>query len=125
MTVIENEIHRCDEEGLVAINSKLGWILSGPVSAPAFTEVNFTHVMKVEMNETSQLNEKIEYFWNLDSIGVKENEGSVYDRFVEEVTFKNGRYEVSLLFKEGHPMIEDNYALCYIHLQKLDQEITK
>ena len=43
-TIITNDIRRCDEVGLAAINSKLGWILSGPVSNKVNSSViNYTH----------------------------------------------------------------------------------
>ena len=49
-TIINNDIRRCDENGLVAISSKLGWIVSGPASRNTTSSVvNCTHVMNVDM----------------------------------------------------------------------------
>ena len=35
-------------------------------------QVNPTHVMKIVCNQDNSLNEKIDKFWDLDTIGVKE-----------------------------------------------------
>ena len=50
-TIINNEVKRCNQEGLVAINSKLGWILSGPVISQQTSSsvVNVAHVMNLEV----------------------------------------------------------------------------
>ena len=65
-TIINNEVKRCNQEGLVAINSKLGWILSGPVISQKTSSsvMNVTHVMNIEgeVDKDCQLNEKIEKF---------------------------------------------------------------
>ena len=107
-TIINNEVKRYNQEGLVAINSKLGWILSGPVISQKTSSivVNVTRVMniEVEVDKDCQLNEKIEKFWDLDSVGVVEKEQSVYDKSIKEITLKDNRYEVRLPFKEGHPL---------------------
>ena len=51
------------------------------------------------------MNEKIDKFWDLDTIGIKENETSVYDRFISDIKFENGRYSVSLPFKKNRPIL--------------------
>ena len=122
--IINNEIKRCSEEGLVAISSQLG-----PVSTPTSptSAVNYTHVMNigVDLMNDSRLNESVEKFWNLDSVGIVENEESVYDKFVEDITVKNNRFEVRLPFKEGHPLIEDNFMLSLNRLKSLTKKLRK
>ena len=41
-----------------------------------------------------------------------EGEQSVYDKFTQQISFKNGRYTVSLPWKESMPCLPDNYMLC-------------
>ena len=79
-----------------------------------------THAMNIicEQEADVTLNERIERFWNLDSIGITEREQSVYDKFIDEVRFKDGRYIVKLPFKEDHPVIEDNFVLSRHRLAK-------
>ena len=128
--IVNGEVKRCGTTGLVAINSKLGWLLNGPIVTDRNNDstVNMTsHVMKVsfEKNADRLLSEKIERFWDLDSVGVTENEQSVYDTFLENIEFQNGRYEVNLPFKEDHPVIEDNYLLSRNRLSKLVAKLKK
>lgn len=117
---------------MVAIDSKLGWLLSGPFVSGDDIEksaVNLTHVMKVAVevnNDDSLLNEKVGRFWDLDSVGVlSEGEVGVYERFVDEIKFNNNRYEVKLPFKESHPVIEDNYQLSIKRLSQLKKKLNK
>ena len=58
-------------------------------------------------------------------MGITKNEVSVYDKVMEEVKFVNGRYEVRLPFKEGHPLIEDNYRLAVNRLSTLKKKLDK
>ena len=124
--VVEGETKRCGTEGLVAINSKLGWLLSGPYEwnnqGSAAVNLATTHVLSIEFNEEQEealLSSEIEKFWNLDTVGIKHNETSVYEKFMDEVKFKEGRYEVRLPFKEDHPLIEDQYASTLTRLKRL------
>ena len=48
-----------------------------------------------------------------------ENEVSVYDKFLEDINFKDDRYEVRLPLKEKHPAVHNNYALSLKRLNKL------
>ena len=79
--------------------------------------------VEVEVDETRKLNERIGKFWDLDTVGVREQEKSVYDKFIEDVVFKEGRYEVRLPFREGHPLIADNYRFSLNHLRKLTRKL--
>ena len=66
----------------VATNSKLGWLLSGPSAMGGGHQqpvhLIAKHVMKVECSEIDSLTEQVSRFWDLDSIGIKENEPFVY-----------------------------------------------
>ena len=53
-----------------------------------------------------------------------ENERSVYEQFVDNITLKDNRYEVKLPFK-GHPLIEDNYRLSLNRLKSLTRKLKK
>ena len=132
-SVVEDENIRCDTEGLVAVNSKLGWLLSGPLRSSKENESSTvklaTHTMFISFNENErevkELNNQVEKFWDLDTLGIRDNEISVYDKFMNDVKFVNGRYEVRLPFKEDHPLIEDNYALAVRRLEALKNKLNK
>ena len=60
--------------------------------------VSSTYVLRVacENHEDQTLN-NLNKFWNLDSIGIKDNEGSVYETFESDIKFENQRYVVNCL----------------------------
>ncbi len=107
------------ERGPSALESTLGWILSGPVDDYPCTgtaEVNVvqTHVLKLEaivQEDQTTLEEQVSKFWKLESIGVLKAEQSVYESFKEEISFTEGRYEVKLPWKPDHPVLPDNYKI--------------
>jgi hypothetical protein len=65
------------------------------------------------------MTEQLKKFWELESIGIRGDESSVYDKFVEEVRFNGERYEAKLPFKEHHPTIPDNHAVSVKRLGRL------
>ena len=46
-------------------------------------------------------------FWNLESIGIRENERYMYQESSDDICInKEGRYEVDLPFKFSHPVFK-------------------
>ena len=73
---------------MTAVSSKLDWLLSGPFDVSHCNEgcsmnLAITHVLRiaVESKEKHPLSEKIEKFWNLDTMGIVEKERSVMKIF--------------------------------------------
>ena len=54
---------------------------------------------------------RLQRFWEIDLLGIKENEKSVYEYVADETKLEGNRYAVKLLFKEDHPVISENYSL--------------
>ena len=80
---------------------------------------------KIVCKQDNCLNEKVNRFWDLDTIGISDNETSVYDKFIDSIKFENDRYLVALPFKENRPILADNYQLCLNRLQKLKERLSK
>ena len=40
-----------------------------------------THVLKIESTEISDMKDDLQKFWDLETLGIKEHETSVYDKF--------------------------------------------
>ena len=103
--------------GPTAVQTKFGWVLSGPVTGlhgSATMNTLCSHVLKVEctpQQDLSDLDKKIQAFWELDSMGIRPEEDSVYSRFTQSVTLQQGRYCVRLPWKEPHPLLPDNFDL--------------
>ena len=86
------EVIRPAECGPTAIRTKVGWILSGPTK-PIEVAVNLTltsaHTLKIDTcdSEEPALEGDLRRFWDLESLGISKEESSVYDKFVQRITF--------------------------------------
>ena len=69
--------------------------------------------MRIDATQSIQdpLDEILHSFWNLESLGVDSKADSVLEEFMQTVQFMNGKYEVSLPWKDSHPMLPDNFQL--------------
>ena len=80
-----------------------------------------THVLKsavkpVDVTDDT-LDGNLKTFWELESLGIKPR--TLYEKFQEQISFKNNRYEVHLPWKTPHPSLPDNYELSRKHLENL------
>ena len=124
--IVGDEKKRFGPSGeLVAISSKLGWVLSGPCDIP--DSATSSHALLVGYEEEESLSKQVAKFWDLDSLGIVENEKSVYDGFLDEVKFieSEKRYQIRLPFKEDHQMIGDQYQLSLKQLLQLKERFRK
>ena len=111
------------ENGPVAVHTRLGWVISGPVDVRARepnTASVVTHILKVDSEmETRRLDKQLRKFWELESLGINDTEESVHDQYRDIVAFKNGRYEMSLLWKDPSIVLPDNFELGMRRLKNL------
>lgn len=115
------------EKGPTAIHTKLGWVLSGPTNTPIGVRADSctltTYLLRVDSQppgiQTTQLNEQLRAFWELESLGIVEEEKALYDEFASTIRFQEGRYKVPLPWKEFHEPLGDNYQLCERRLKGL------
>ena len=103
--------------GPIAIHNKLGWVLSGPAHLTQTTtplqpsmSLIATHTLKIEASPSGmdELNSTLRSFWELESLGIRESDRSVYDEFENSIQLKEGRYEVQLPWKKFHNPLPDN-----------------
>lgn len=122
-SLVTGEVRR-GTRGPMAIHTKIGWVLSGPVDKQ-MTSVNLvlgapTHTLKVEAHTCEEsLDDQLRRFWDLESLGIVPNESSVYEKFTQEISFDGQRYEVSLPWKETHSPLPDNHDLSHRRLLSL------
>ena len=130
---VDGNVKKNDSSGLAALSSKFGWFVSGPLPRinpdkdfKSNTMIT-THVMfsqSLSEAETT-LNEEIKKFWELDSVGIRDDEITIYDKHREGIELKNGRHEVGLPLKENYPAIEDNFEKCNKRLLLLKENLRK
>ena len=80
-----------------------------------------TRTLRVEghLQEVQTLDDRLKSFWDLESLGIMNPDQSVLDEFQDKIQFCDGRYEVSLLWKDPHLLPPDNYQLSLRRLQGL------
>ncbi|KAL9969544.1 hypothetical protein ACROYT_G021769 [Oculina patagonica] len=106
----------------IALSTKLGYVLSGPVGIPvpgqgdSTVNLTETHVLKVSSSVVEERNSfegEIKHFWDLETLGIKPDEPSVYEKFIEDIVHDGERYE------ESHPLLPDNNQLSKLRLESL------
>ena len=99
----------------VALRTSLGWVFSGPTGSHG---QDCTVSVIVQVCASQELNDTLQKFWNLESIGIKpvempvstsQSESTVLKKFKATLAYKNGRYEVSLPWKDEQVVLKDNY----------------
>ena len=103
--------------GPVAVQTSLGWVLSGRMEKGRGLSTKHTlasHVLAatVETEEEQGLDYLVQRFWKLDSvITPEENDLGVVEKFKESLIFDGSRYTVSLPWKQEIGVIPDNFSL--------------
>ena len=118
--------------GPVAMSSRFGWLLSGPVSHPS-TESNFHSLVVIGkdqyVSKNDHLIQMLKRFWDNEAVGIHEmtEEGERPIQFLPEIQFNGTQYEVRLPWKEGYPSsdIPDHFRLCFNHLKYLQLRLLK
>ena len=79
-----------------------------------------THSLLIDtLSESRSLDDDLQHFWKLESLGILQDEQSIYDTFTQQITFQDQRYVVSLPWKESHPNLPTNFELCQRQLEGL------
>lgn len=103
-------------DGPVAIETRLGWVLSGPIPASGQTDESInlmTHTLLASscQSEEQTLNETMKSFWELESFGIPPTDRSLYDELCDTIKFRDGRYEVQLPWKTPRRDLPNNFEL--------------
>ena len=120
------------KDGPVAVQTVLGWVLSGPTGRVPFagnSTTLATHALRVEcvpQENEAALDEHLKSFWDLESFGVTLPARTVLEEFQDSIRFIDGHYEVSLPWKSSCQLLPDNreMSLCRLHglLSRLRQD---
>ena len=118
----------CLSEGLVAQETLFGWVVSGLVSSPKEQQSVVSHRLLC-LNDVSDVT--LRNFWNLESLGIRNDKDGVVDPvlqgFSDTVNFSDGRYEVSLPWKDscGGRQLMRNEKLAKKRLDCLSRKLAK
>ena len=125
-SIFENKIIR-GFDGPIAIKSKVGYLVSGPIAVKNNDNVDCSvlssRVLKAEAefyNDKTFLKDKFSTVWNKSEDNISDN--LVVEHFRKSIKFENNRYTVELPFKENHPLLCDNYNLCLKRFKSLEKK---
>ena len=100
------------DDGPVAIETTLGWVLSGPTGVSDPTLSLNVHILHVGEVTNAELDRDLRLFWELESLGIGETMiDPASNLFASSLQVQNGRYEVSLPWRDYHEDLPDNYNL--------------
>ncbi|XP_068684143.1 uncharacterized protein [Montipora foliosa] len=113
-------------ESLVAVESCLGWIVTGQVNRQSRQTSSMLTVV-----ENGGVNETLKRFWELESIGIAEIEDPVMSQeeecavadFNRGLNFDGHNYEVRLPWKRDPPKLESNYAQAFRRLESVERKL--
>ena len=109
----------------VAIQTSLGWVLSGPLkgkldqSALTTAKVNMVSVSPGKGKEA-----EVQKLWDLETLGIRP-EDDVQVSFNDEIVFNGVRYSVRLPWKVGHEVLPTNYSNSVSRLKSLLGKLRK
>ena len=123
------------EEGPIAVNSALGWLLSGPISGTVDRSYN-THTNLIidcqnsllQPTDDDILANSLKGFWETESIGISDltaNGEGKNESFEIDVKRNGDRYEVKLPWKEDCHPSSNGYQLCESRLRSLHHRLRK
>ena len=128
-TVVTGETVRGGVDGPVALQTRLGWVLSGRNATDELhmESTNLvTHVLRVDTGPgMRELDRTLRSFWELESLGIIDSEESVCEQFSSNIYFQQGRYEVSLPWKDPVASLSDNLRLNQRRLDSLLKRLRK
>jgi len=109
----------------VALKTKFGWVLSGPLRGKTVNsseQINVNFVSSLPPNplhvlDTSlPLDNEVKKMWDLETLGIcKENE--IHEEFLDNISFTGSRYSVKLPWKMRHAPLPTNYSLAFSRLK--------
>ena len=121
--------------GPTAINSKFGWLLSGPTNVSCSpNESNTVSNLIIsggpcfnEANDKDEIVDMLKTFWETESTGILDDsmiERQVPDNLKQtDISFNGRHYETRLPWKEDCAPTSNNYGMCVSRLRSLHHKL--
>ena len=113
-------------DGPTAVQSKLGYLLSGPLSTcPQSATADLFHVSMLSIKEVPN----IEQFWKVEAAGTtpsKEDSGKQFLRsYIQSsiICQPDGSYSLRFPWIENHPPLPSNYKVCERRTRSLERRL--
>ena len=121
------------EKGPIAISSRLGWLLLGPIESTAVANLVSSHMIVtqgIDNNETHLNNDQLavllKRFWETETVGTDDGEPEILDNdFLRGIEFIDGHYQIPLPWKKDIVDIPDHFSLSFNRLKLLQCRLLK
>ena len=114
-------------KGPVAMHTRLGWMITGPLfchnASLVFNNSIVAVSLKASLTEGKSLDRLLKAFWDLEALGISDREQTLYDQFKRNISFVDGRYEVPLPWRSSLLTVSLNYNLCQRRLKALLRQL--
>ena len=116
-------------EGPTAVESRLGYLLSGPTMTSTCTTSRSSILNVIVSHKTEELN--LEKFWEIESLGVEDKtantENDEFQKMYEEtaISYNNNRYIAKLPWKAEHPPLPTNKAVAFRRTESVIKRLRK
>ncbi|XP_076081076.1 uncharacterized protein LOC143051991 [Mytilus galloprovincialis] len=116
-------------EGPTAVESRLGYLLSGPIMTSTCTTSRSSILNVIVSHKTEELN--LEKFWEIESLGVEDKtantENDEFQKMYEEtaISYNNNRYIAKLPWKAEHPSLPTNKAVAFRRTESVIKRLRK
>ena len=124
--IVQNRVVRGN--GPTAVQSKIGYLLSGPLPVHTENSSITQHMLNVITSPPNPMD--LERFWKLESIGItpEEDVGKSKDvkTYIDRcISFSDGKYVAKLPWKEDHPPLPTNYAVTLRRTESMIRRFAK
>jgi len=125
--LITGKMIKTSNEAIIAMESKFGWLLSGPTSSNCNRDTTRCQRADIQMVDT-KLDNTLTKFWEINQIPQEnETDSSVIKTFEETIQFNaaTGRYNVKLPWKKNKNDLPSNFNLSMKRLTSLQRSLYK
>ena len=124
--IVENEVIK--GPGPTAAKSKIGYLLSGPLSNSNHSESLNTSILNV-VTEHRQEQFDLERFWQIESVGVQPDSSEEMPDFLKyyqdsSITLEDGRYSAKLPWRPEHPPLPSNAEVTKHRTRSMIRKLT-
>ena len=126
--LLENEHRKGNFDEPIAVRTSLGWMLIGNYKK----SINSNNFDFNANNFNTEISEKLERFWTIESYGTKLNaesmlpsERKAIDILQKETVLKNGHFETPLLWKKDNVVLPNNRDIAIKRFLSLEKKFQK
>ena len=122
------------KKGPTAINSKLGWLLSGPTPGSIHNSTIVSNVIvtggvleATSSSDNEELTTVLRRFWDTEALGIQEtpNESTIDQDFLKDIKYEKGHYEVPLPWIRDCSELPCHYNLSFNRLKYLHSKLLR